>query len=99
MLTTYRRHRAGCKHHSRRYTKCFCPIWVQGNIDGSPVRRSLDLTNWEAAQRRVRDLEIHGEALSLSVSEATEKFLEDARNRGLSPAIRRKYQYVSDELV
>jgi len=75
MLTSYRRHRANCKRHSRQYRKCFCPIWVQGVLRGESVRHSLDLTNWEAANRRMNELEIHGEANSLTVKEVAAKFL------------------------
>jgi integrase len=99
MLTTYRRHRASCKNRARRNTKCFCPIWVQGVLDGRAIRRSLDLTGWEAAQRKVRDIEIGGDSLSVSVSEACAKFLVDCKSRELSAGIIKKYQYVTDELT
>ncbi len=98
VLTAYRRHRASCKHRSRRYKGCFCPIWVQGILDGVSVRRSLDLSNWEAAQRRIRDLEIHGEKNSISVTEACEKFKADCRARNLSKATIKKYKYPLQEL-
>ena len=98
MLTAYRRHRDSCKHRSRRYKGCSCPIWVQGVLDGKPVRRSLDLTGWEAAQLRIRELEIHGEGNVASVEEAAEKFLADCEARNLSAAIRKKYEYVTKEL-
>jgi integrase/recombinase XerD len=99
MLTIYRRHRAGCKHRSRHYKKCFCPIWVQGVVRGEPVRRALDLTNWEAANRKVQDLEIHGETRSISVVEACTKFLDDAKGRKLSKETIKKYKYVTKELT
>jgi integrase len=98
MLTIYRRHRAKCKHRVRRNTKCFCPIWVQGVLDDKPVRRALNLTNWEAAQRKVRDMEIEGDSPVLSVKDACDKFLTDCEARGLSSGIRKKYQYVTEEL-
>ena len=98
MLTIYRRHRATCKHRSRQFKGCFCPIWVQGVLDGKPVRRSLDLTGWEAAQRKVRELEIEGEGKVLSVSEASERFLEDCKARNMSEGMQRKYKNVCAEL-
>jgi hypothetical protein len=52
MLTLYRRHRAKCKLKGRK-AKCSCPIWVQGKLHGEELRQSLDLTNWEAAAKRV----------------------------------------------
>jgi integrase/recombinase XerD len=98
MLTIYRRHRAGCKHRSRHYKKCFCPIWVQGVLDGVPVRRSLDLTGWEAANRKIHELETHGEKNAISVKDACEKFKADCKARNLSAATIKKYKYVLGEL-
>lgn len=97
MLTLYRRHRAGCKHRSRRYTKCFCPIWVQGVLREKPVRESLSLTNWEAANRLVRDWEIHGPENSVSVADAVDRFLADAEARHLKEPTLRKYKQVMGE--
>jgi hypothetical protein len=39
MLTLYRRHLAGCKHKAktRERSKCSCPIWCDGQIDGDPA--------------------------------------------------------------
>jgi hypothetical protein len=75
MLTPYRRHRSGCKHRSRRYKGCSCPIWIQGTLNSEAVRRSLDLTNWEAAIKRVRELELHGQVML--VSDCVDRFLDD----------------------
>jgi hypothetical protein len=54
-LTIYRRHRKTCPYYRRarkaRNThacKAQCPIWVQGTLAGESIRRSLDLTYWEA---------------------------------------------------
>ncbi len=74
MLTLYRRHRAKCKYTARR-AKCSCPIWVQGILQGEKIRQSLDLTNWEAAQKKVRDWEIHGIKAVMSLPDAYDRFL------------------------
>jgi integrase/recombinase XerD len=63
------------------------------------VRRSLDLTSWEAANRKIHDLETHGEKSCLSVTEACKKFLEDAKGRKLSKETIKKYRYVTKELA
>jgi integrase len=63
------------------------------------VRRSLDLTGWEAAQRKARDIELEGDSPSVSVSDACVKFLADCASRKLSPAIIKKYTYVTKELT
>lgn len=74
MLTIYRRHRAKCKFTSRR-AKCSCPIWVQGTLRDETIRRSLNLTNWEAAQRTIREWEVHGRKNVMSISDAYDRFI------------------------
>jgi integrase len=71
---------------------------VQGILEGKAVRRSLDLTSWEAAQGRIRDLETHGEGNAFSVSEACDRFIKDCEARGLGPAQKGKYKLLTDEL-
>jgi integrase len=80
VLTLYRRHRAKCKYKSRR-AKCFCPIWAQGVLHEETIRRSLDLTNWEAAQKKVREWEIHGRENTLTLGEAYDRFLDTYHGR------------------
>ncbi len=100
MLTLYRRHRTNCKHTGRRYKSCFCPIWVQGTLRGERIRHSLDLTNWEAANRLTRDWEIEGKASSLSVRDACERFVSDCEHgRKLSEGMLKKYKHVTAELT
>src|SRR6185437_13910692 len=98
MLTPYRRHRADCKHRSRRYKGCSCPIWVQGVLHDATIRRSLDLTSWEAANRKIRELEIHGDAHSVSLSEAIARFMDDIKAAKLSAGMIAKYQNLTEEL-
>jgi integrase/recombinase XerD len=78
VLTLYRRHREKCKFSGRR-AKCSCPIWAQGILHGEKMRQSLDLTNWEAAQKRVREWEIHGVQQSVLLEDAYGRYLEDHR--------------------
>lgn len=61
MLTIYRRHSRNCPHfnkprHARGTRACAlrCTIWVQGSLNGEPIRRSLELTCWEAATDLIR---------------------------------------------
>jgi integrase/recombinase XerD len=98
MLTLYRRHRSPCKHRSRRYKSCSCPIWVQGVLHGIRVRRSLDLTNWEAASRKINELEIYGQGASATIAEACEKFIADAEARMLKEQSIKKYRHLMAEL-
>jgi integrase/recombinase XerD len=97
MLTLYRRHRTTCKSTARR-AKCSCPIWTQGVLHGGTIRKSLDLTNWEAANRIINEWEIHGEAQSLSVKDAGERWIADCEARKLKPSSLRKYREIKKEL-
>ncbi len=95
MLTVCRRHRASCKHRSRRYKGCSCPIWVQGVLRDKPVRKSLDVTSWEAANRLVREWEIKGSAeREVLVREATERFIVDSEARHLKTLTIKKYKEI-----
>ena len=61
MLTLFRWHTKRCPHDSRDYIKCQCPIWMDWTLpDGQRVRKSLGLKDWQAAQRRARDMEAEG---------------------------------------
>ena len=68
-------------------------------MEGKPIRRSLDLTNWEAAQKRIRELEIHGEGNSFTVKEAGDRFLADCAGRGIGPAQLGKYKLLMGEFA
>ena len=71
---------------------CLCPIWVQGSVGrGVYLRRSLDLTSWQAAQDLVRAWEASGEigvrrVEIPNINDAIERFFEDIGARGLSDA-------------
>jgi hypothetical protein len=72
MLNLWRRHVRKCRHSSRRSKSCSCPIWVEGSLHGAKVRKSLDLRNWDAAQKVVRDWEASGNA-AVGVEEAFQR--------------------------
>ena len=59
MLNVYRRHLKKCSHRQkgREYTKCSCPIWVDGELQGKRYGRSLKTCNWQRALRLVEQLE------------------------------------------
>ena|ERR1700722_4856301 len=99
MLTPYRRHKAECRHTSRKYRSCGCPIWVQGTLRGESIRESLDLTNWEAAHKLLRDWEIHGKDAVVSASDALDRWIEDCEARNLSSESMRKYKRLKKALA
>jgi integrase len=62
---------------------------VQGSLGGEYLRRSLDLISWQAAQDRVRGWEASGEVGVIRadvpvISEAVERFFDDAKASGLA---------------
>lgn len=91
-LALYRRHLPDCPHKTkaRRFNKCRCPIWVQGSLAGEYVRRSLDISSWQAASERVHEWEAGGAIGAMrqeipSIAEAIQKHIADAEGRGLNP--------------
>lgn len=98
MLNLYRRHQPPCRHRSRRFRVCHCPIWVQGSLRGEHIRRALDLRSWSAATDLVRDWEATGEIGVVKkpdippITEAVERFLNDARAQQLSSETVRKHE-------
>src|SRR5436309_3224898 len=64
MLTLWRRHVKACPHGTkgRLHTKCSCPIWCDGEVNGERVRKSMDTRDWARAMRNLGKIEdpIHG---------------------------------------
>jgi integrase/recombinase XerD len=93
-LAIYRRHSTDCQFFGRprrdsRSQKCECTIWVQGSLGREYLRRTLDLTSWQAAQDLVRGWEASGEVGVLRVeipdiANSVERFFEDMAARGLA---------------
>jgi len=90
-----------CSHAAkgRSWRRCACPVWVAGTLGGQRIRRSLDLTSWEAAARKVLRWETTGQILEhepvadgVTVTDAINSFLADARARNLSEGTLKKYQ-------
>lgn len=69
MLTIYRRHRMKCLSRNEPHVRepidgdvfarrtfknnYRCPVWVDGFLDGSEIRKTLPTQNWEKAKSRV----------------------------------------------
>lgn len=92
MIQIFRRHLAGCKFKSRKNRTCRCPIWAEGTVHGEKVRRSLDLSNWEAAVRLIREWEISKPEKTVSMADACDRFLADAKARKLREGSILKYE-------
>jgi integrase len=102
VLNLYRRHYAPCPHTKRRYRRCACPIWVEGTLRGEKIRKSLDLTSWEAASDLVAAWSA-SEQIGVvkpdvpTVQEAVSKFFEDAVARGLRDSTTNKLKNVLEK--
>jgi site-specific recombinase XerD len=83
MLKLYRRHLDTCKHATKgtKYTKCGCPIWVDGMHEGKRDRHSMDTFNWEEASRLLLEITADESAKDSSVNDAVDGFLEDCERR------------------
>jgi len=73
---------------------------VQGTLHGKWLKKSLDLRNWESAQKLVRDWESgHSKgAEHSSVPKACDAFIRDCEARNLSSASLGKYRLLTKEL-
>jgi len=67
-------------------------------LRGEFIRRSLDLRNWEAATKLIRDWEVEGTAVSVTVSKAVDRFISDREALKLSDAMLSKYRRVTSEI-
>jgi integrase/recombinase XerD len=90
-----------CPHRLRTHKKCGCPIWVQGTLHGKWLKKSLDLRNWESAQKLVRDWEssYSKSAEQSTVPHACVAFIRDCEARNLSDASLGKYRLLTNELT
>jgi integrase/recombinase XerD len=95
MLTLYRRHLKRCSKTGERYWKrCSCPMWVEGTVSGSYLRRSLHTGSWERAQGLAQQIEAAQDPTAqaeirhepVSVEKAVTLYLADAKARELSVA-------------
>ena len=60
MLSLYRRHVRKCPADSRENLRCQCPIWMDWTSGSTRLQKSLGIRDWQAAQRRARDMEADG---------------------------------------
>ncbi len=81
-----------CPHRLRIQRKCQCPIWAQGTLRGKWLKKSLDLGNWDAGQKLVREWEGgHSNNEDTTLDIACKTFMKDCEARKLSDASLDKY--------
>jgi len=102
MLELYRRHSDKCPHQAKGqgYTKCSCPIWCYGELDGKPVRQSLKLRDWSRAVRRADQWEKEPKkAIAvLRLSSAIKSYLADCGARNLAHSTIASYRKTLEHL-
>ena len=94
MLTPWRNHLQKCPHREkgRAHTKCACPVWADGTLDGRRYRKSLGTRDWARAIRKMAELE-DPRALRLKpIAEAITAFQQHILS--LEPSTQRKYKNV-----
>jgi integrase/recombinase XerD len=107
MLWTYRRHEKSCSHRTegRKHSRCGCPLWVDGRLNGLRVHRSLGTRDRQIAQQKVRDLESVSEgrnppqAERMLTAEACTRFVADLKARNLKACTVRKYRLLFKHLT
>jgi site-specific recombinase XerD len=94
MLNLWRRHLKSCAHRrkGRSYTKCSCPIWCDGEIDGGRYRHSLDTCDWQRAIRKLAAIEDPLAPKVKSVQDAITAF--ENHILSLEASTQRKYKNV-----
>lgn len=96
MLRLFRRHRKTCSQTSETYRRCSCPVYVEGTIGREYIKKSLKLTSWEQAQKKIREWEVAGQVVNdaepVSVKEAIGQFVADCRARHLAAGTLKKYR-------
>ena len=79
-------------------------IWVDGSLNGQEMRKSLGTRNWQRALEEILKWESEGRVANeqkpepLTVKEACENFISDARARGLREPTLYKYQLLFRQL-
>jgi hypothetical protein len=102
MLNLYRRHTARCPHRDKGqyYTKCSCPIWCDGRLNGKRIRQSLGLRDWRWAVKRLERWEQESKLAraARTVSDAIESYLGDCKARKLADSTVYGYRKVLTHL-
>lgn len=106
-LALYRLHARSCPHRSkgRRWTRCNCSIWVQGSLGKKWVKKSLSTRDWSVAAATIHEWEaareIGGKPFVVpTISEALQKYFDDAEARHLAPStIRKRRELLNGKLL
>lgn len=100
MLTIYRRHTKDCQHkeEGRGYRRCHCPVWADGFIGRTEIRKSLGVNDWNKALEIINLWQTEKAVLPatengpVTIAGATSEFETDAIARGLQERTVYKYR-------
>jgi integrase/recombinase XerD len=103
MLIVHRRHVDDCPHkyEGRSYRKCSCPLWIDWRVGRKRIQKPLGTRDWGVAQIQARKIEVDGLTTTIiptTIESACDKYLEDARARGLKEESLRKYKQLFKQM-
>ncbi len=103
MLTLYRRHLKRCsKCDDRCWKHCSCPMWVEGTVNNTYIRRSLHTASWERAQGLAQEIESADDPKApppvkeapTTLQQAVDEYLADATARELADSTLAKLETI-----
>lgn len=104
-LELWRRHTPDCPRakHGRKATKCRCPVWCDGFIDGQRVRQPMKTRDWRRAEWKLSQmLTPEGQPENnrrKPLDEAVANYLADCEARGLEHSTIRSYRKTLEAFV
>lgn len=99
----------GCEHRhkGRAWKRCQCPIWTAGTLNGKKFPKTslakLGVVTLEQAQARIQEWEAAGRMTSkrehsMSMPDAVDRFLTDAKARRLAGPTLENYFYFTKQI-
>lgn len=103
MLDLYRRHTETCPHRDKGHgwTKCECPIWCYGELNGRRIRQSLKLRDWSRAVKRIDKWEAAPAAAApaTTLKASVASYLADCKSRNLAGSTISSYRKTLEHLM
>lgn len=99
-MIIWRRHVEPCKSGNRSDPRCKCPIYQEFRVGKKRFRRTLKTRNWQKALQIAREEELNGlpKPKSPTIEQAGERFLEDAKARGVREPTLYKFRLLFQQM-
>jgi len=98
-MKQYRRHLKACPHrHKKDWTRCHCPLWCDGMLNGERYRRSLKTNSWDKGIKKLAALDSAQFGEEKGIREAISAWDTTLVLRRLKPATLRKYRRLAKQL-